>query len=657
MLRLEEENIYAGVATSGSGGGGSGGDDDSKDVRVLQAFSVVDKTDDDVYSVEWTVEKPDLQYDTYVSTFTFNNKSGNKYVFTAGETTKDGVVKGHPHIAGWFTFYDSTQSTAFDLPEFTYDSETGEYSAELDGYEFSFSITEESETQDSFVGGLVYKNGVELGDFNLGFWNEPLPLKKGSFDSATQQLTLNYDYLVEMINSSTATTTEQKSTMIALLNNQSPVIDMSTDTSIPNQYIYGFIPTGGTIPVGLQVDKATPCMIKLTFTGESVGGLGSWQAIADYSSAISGETVTPEMIEAMYSPLVVDKSFCTVSGTLGNFSVKFDKDEPEKPIVEKYGATVGNFLGDVDSNGVLQAPTLNMDLVFKGVKKVDNPFLLFPSQVTSRNSGYIDATPVVKSVSFPDLEEVNSDGFRKSFEGSGVQSVSFPKLKYIRRGSANNQYAFSRTFYGGSHYYNGQYIGGLTSVSFPELEEISGINYVFQATFEGNRNLTSISFPKLKKAEDCSYQCFTYCPLTSVEFPELQEVSLFRWFQSLTTLTSISLPKLSKFGIYGLQEAFSYCSGLTSMIFPSLSDMTSTSQGLKNTFQKCTSLTSVSFPALTSTSFGRYTSQFNNMLSGVTGCTVHFPSNLQSVIGSWSDVTAGFGGTNTTVLFDLPATE
>ena len=35
---------------------------------------------------------------------------------------------------------------------------------------------------------------------------------------------------------------------------------------------------------------------------------------------------------------------------------------------------------------------------------------------------------------------------------------------------------------------------------------------------------------------------------------------------------------------------------------------------------------------------------------------MHFPSNLQSVIGSWSDVQNGFGGTNTTVLFDLPAT-
>lgn len=324
----------------------------------------------------------------------------------------------------------------------------------------------------------------------------------------------------------------------------------------------------------------------------------------------------------------------------------------------KYGASIDNFIGDVDSSGVLQAPTLNMDLVFTGVKKIDNGLALkFPTKVNSRGSQSIEATPVIRSVSFPDLEEVNSDGLSEAFMNSGVQSVSFPKLKYVRRGSAYNNYAFSNTFSGGSSYYNGRYLGGLTSVSFPELEEISGVYSAFMGTFNDNRNLTSISFPKLKKVEQCGYQCFNYCPLTSVEFPELQEVNMFKWFKSLTTLTSVSLPKLSRLNGYGLQEAFYGCTGLTSMIFPALSDMTSTSQGLKNTFQKCTSLTSVSFPALTSTSFGIYTNHFYTMLSGVTDCTVHFPSNLQSVIGSWSDVTAGFGGTNTTVLFDLPATE
>ena len=70
-------------------------------------------------------------------------------------------------------------------------------------------------------------------------------------------------------------------------------------------------------------------------------------------------------------------------------------------------------------------------------------------------------------------------------------------------------------------------------------------------------------------------------------------------------------------------------------------------------FRGCTALTSVSFPALTANSFGTRTDQFNSMLSGCSNVTVHFPAAIQSTIGSWASVTAGFGGTNTTVLFDL----
>ena len=83
---------------------------------------------------------------------------------------------------------------------------------------------------------------------------------------------------------------------------------------------------------------------------------------------------------------------------------------------------------------------------------------------------------------------------------------------------------------------------------------------------------------------------------------------------------------------------------------------------MRGMFFGCVGITSISFPSLSSTSFpgsgssSTFKNFFNDMLSGVTGCVVHFPSNLQSVIGSWPDVTAGFGGTNTTVLFDLPAT-
>lgn len=84
--------------------------------------------------------------------------------------------------------------------------------------------------------------------------------------------------------------------------------------------------------------------------------------------------------------------------------------------------------------------------------------------------------------------------------------------------------------------------------------------------------------------------------------------------------------------------------------FSSLTTITG-SQAFKEAFLSSGAIQTISFPSLTT--FGNATNYFNNMLSGCSNVTVHFPAALQSVIGSWSDVQNGFGGTNTTVLFDL----
>jgi hypothetical protein len=124
---------------------------------------------------------------------------------------------------------------------------------------------------------------------------------------------------------------------------------------------------------------------------------------------------------------------------------------------------------------------------------------------------------------------------------------------------------------------------------------------------------------------------------------------------STYNLTGSEFSGVTSIGNYGLYYAFYNCTGLTGSV--DLSSVTSIGvYGMQNAFYR-TGITDLYFNSLTSSSFGSYTNQFNNMLGGVTGCTVHFPSNLQSVIGSWASVTNGFGGTNTTVLFDLPATE
>ena len=70
-------------------------------------------------------------------------------------------------------------------------------------------------------------------------------------------------------------------------------------------------------------------------------------------------------------------------------------------------------------------------------------------------------------------------------------------------------------------------------------------------------------------------------------------------------------------------------------------------------FSGFTSLQQLYFASLNPNSFGTNVRQFANMLKNINGCTVHFPARIQSVIGAWTDVTNGFGGTNTVVLFDL----
>lgn len=157
------------------------------------------------------------------------------------------------------------------------------------------------------------------------------------------------------------------------------------------------------------------------------------------------------------------------------------------------------------------------------------------------------------------------------------------------------------------------------------------------------------------------YYAFSNCRgVTSVDLSSITTISggeAMRYaFYSCTNLTSVDLSNLTTIsGANAMRNAFTQCTKLTSVDLSSLTNLR-ISFSMREAFTQCSNLQSLSFPSLKSTSFGSYTNHFYNMLSRVTGCTVHFPSNLQSVIGSWSDVMLGFGGTNTIVLFDLPAT-
>lgn len=121
---------------------------------------------------------------------------------------------------------------------------------------------------------------------------------------------------------------------------------------------------------------------------------------------------------------------------------------------------------------------------------------------------------------------------------------------------------------------------------------------------------------------------------------------------------NVSFPDLET--ISGQYCFYSFCNGQTSITTVSFPKLTgaSGSNCFNYAFQGCTSLTNLYFNSLVSANASTTCTAFSSyMLSGVSNCTVHFPSNLQSTIGNNSFVKSKFGGSrNTSVVFDLDPT-
>lgn len=149
--------------------------------------------------------------------------------------------------------------------------------------------------------------------------------------------------------------------------------------------------------------------------------------------------------------------------------------------------------------------------------------------------------------------------------------------------------------------------------------------------------------------------------VTSYDFSSLTAVSGYGAFQNaFTSISPYSDPASFDFsnvvtisGSEAFQWAFAYSYGTPgnyTVDFSSLTTITG-SGAFNGAFQSNETIQSISFPSLSN--LGNYTNQFDDMLDNCSDVTVHFPAALQSVIGNWTSVQNGFGGTNTTVLFDL----
>ena len=220
--------------------------------------------------------------------------------------------------------------------------------------------------------------------------------------------------------------------------------------------------------------------------------------------------------------------------------------------------------------------------------------------------------------------------------------ISFPSLTTINGGWATCANMFKNFSMVNDGY---QRVHG-TTISFPSLETLGisseSVTNTFYSAFNSTEGIDIIEFPNLKSIEGMSVFTNAFC--NSLDLTEIQ-------FPLLTTIN----------GQYIFSKAFNDIynpiddSIFTEIRFPSLKSI----EGKNNfelAFTNSNNLQHIYFDSLETINDGSthyYKDNFKNMLKDLDGVTLHFPSGLSQSVISVLDTYPNFGGTNTTILFDL----
>lgn len=192
---------------------------------------------------------------------------------------------------------------------------------------------------------------------------------------------------------------------------------------------------------------------------------------------------------------------------------------------------------------------------------------------------------------------------------------------------------------------------GCTNITTADLHTITEVDVdtgSMSSMFANCTSLTNVDVSALTKLTNSSNMFAGCTALVSIDFPALTSGTFSNVFKGCTSLTHVGLPLWSTL-TGGSSYMFSGCTSLVSFEFTSLQAVPSS---LSFCFQNCSALTTVSFPSFTN-STGNSNSRWSNFLSGCSNVTVHFPMRMSSSMSSYNNVRNGFGGTNTTVLFDI----
>lgn len=171
---------------------------------------------------------------------------------------------------------------------------------------------------------------------------------------------------------------------------------------------------------------------------------------------------------------------------------------------------------------------------------------------------------------------------------------------------------------------------GVSKTDLNSLETING-SRACQQMFLNTLNLKDLGLEKLVSITG-GYAASSMFSNSGVEYVRFRSLETIAgdgdfMFKGCTLLIEAKYDMLNQISQYGMQSVFSNCTALERVYFYNIkSNVGINGQG------------------------------FDYMLSGCSNVTVHFPMVAQSSIGALPSVTGGFGGTNTTVLFDIVTT-
>ena len=194
-------------------------------------------------------------------------------------------------------------------------------------------------------------------------------------------------------------------------------------------------------------------------------------------------------------------------------------------------------------------------------------------------------------------------------------------------------------------------------VNFCQMTRTS--NYSFQNAFRNCNRITGANFAGLQQVWGKSAFANAFASCSNLSYVKLgspfyiggaasfsSEGKFAYAFTNCQKLVTVDIYVNDIASDYAFYQAFNTC-GMNSVTF-NVSSMQA-NYALQQCFRNCAYLRSLYFPNLSSI----YTNSLNNMLYMCNDVTVHFKNNRESQWNTLDDFVNGFGGTNTTILFDL----